>query len=512
MFKLTEDNRKWWILIAMTSCISMIFIDVTVLPITLPTLQRMLNISPIGLQWIINAYTLALTVFVLLAGRCGDRFGHRKIFCWGLFFFSLGSILCGASYFECWFILARVIQGIGGAMMTPTSTAIIFAAFSSSQRGKAIGLHVSIGSIFLALGPFIGGLFSQYLSWRYVFWINIPIALIGFWLTLFSVPKNAGRRRPFDLWGFILTSLGITFIVVALMEAKNWGWTSPATLGLGGLGLSLISLLLAMNRKVEDPYIDLSFFRNGRFVGAVSAIFATQFLLMVTVFWAVFFQILYGYSPAKAGLMSLLSNLPLILVAPIGGHLSDKYGARIPITVGFVLIAFALSWFLLNLENGSLSIILPATIAFGCGIPIIFTPSFTIAMSEVTAEKRGLASGTVTMLRQFSATLGLALMSSLFFTIQSGYFAEELEKNRGTVPVDFQQFQGLLSKTPQALEALEQLPPETQDLVRQAFLRSYVNGFWGINTLALASAIFGFSLSLWLIKQKKESIRLISKT
>ena len=498
MVKLTEHNRKWWILVAMTSCISMIFIDITVLPITLPTLQRTLDISPLGLQWIVNAYTLALTIFVLAAGRFGDRFGHRKIFCWGLFFFSLGSVLCAVSYFEWWFISARVIQGVGGAMLTPTSAAIIFSTFPASQRGKAIGLYVSIGSVFLALGPFIGGIFSQYLSWRYVFWINIPIALIGFWLTLFSVPKSKGIHRHFDLLGFITCSLGITSIIVALMEAKNWGWTAPITLGLIGLGLILIFLLLLIDRKVTDPYIDLSLFNSRNFNGAISAIFTTQFVLMVTVFWAIYFQTVYGYSPAQAGVISLVSNLPVILAAPIGGHLLDKHGPRIPIAIGFTLVAVSLFWFLQNLENNSIGILLSAIIPFGCGIPLIFSPSFTTAMSEVAPEKRGMASGTTTMLRQFGATLGLAIMGSIFLTIQGGQFSQELQKNSATASISPDDFQGLLSKAPQALDTLKQLPQDAQAFVQQIFLNSTINGFWGINTLALITTVLGLFLSLGL--------------
>lgn len=505
MLQLTELNRKWWILVAMTSCIAMIFIDVTVLPITLPTLERTLNLSQVGLQWIVNAYTLALTIFVLLAGRFGDRFGHRKIFCWGLLLFSLGSILCGVSYYEWWFITSRVIQGIGAAMMTPVSVAIIFAAFPPVQRGKALGLHVSLGSLFLALGPFIGGIFTQYLSWRYVFWLNIPIALIGFWLTLISVPKNKGSHRSIDWFGFMITSVGMTCIIIALMEAKNWGWTSPITLGLGGLGALLLFLLFTIDRKIEDPYIDLALFKNGRFLGAISSIFITQFLLMATIFWAIFFQTVYGYSPVQSGCISLLSNLPLIIVAPIAGHLLDKYGPRIPITLGFVLIICSLFWLLQHLEKGSIGTLLPATITFGCGIPLIFTPSFTTAMNEVPPEKRGLASGTATMLRQFSATLGLALMGALFLNIQNSQFNEGLQKNVPAAALHADQFQGLLSNTPSALNTLGQLPPTEQILVKKLFLNSYLKGFWGINTFALASGFIGLCLSLWLIKKKQMS-------
>jgi len=488
MFKLTEKNRKWWILIAMTSCISMIFIDISVLPVTLPTLERTLHISPIGLQWIINAYTLALTVFVMAAGRFGDRYGHRKIFCWGLLLFSLGSSLCGASYYEWWFIVSRTIQGVGAAMLVPTSTAILFSNFPPQQRGKALGLYVSIGSVFLSTGPVIGGLFTQYLSWRYVFWINIPIAIIGLLLTLWVVPKEKGHRRHFDLLGFLTYTLGITSIVVGIMQAKKWGWLSPLTIGLMIFGAVLICLLLIIDRQIEDPYIDLTLFKERNYTGAICTVFMTQFFLMVTVFWAIYFQTVLGFSPAKAGVISLISNLPVIFAAPLGGHLLDKHGPRIPITLGFLLIIGGLFWFLYNLDSADIGIILSAVVPFGCGVPLILTPSFTTALAEVAPQKRGLASGTSTMLRQLGATLGLAIMGSLFLTVEHDHFSKDLQRNTATMQSTAEEFQGLLSKTPLALESLQKLPAQAQTFVKQIAVH----------------AIAGLLLSLILIKKRTQ--------
>ena len=435
MFKLTEKNRKWWILSAVSSCISMIFIDISVLPVALPTIQRDLNISELGLQWIVNAYTLALTIFLMAGGRFGDRFGHRKIFSWGLLFFALGSALCGLSYYQWWFITSRMIQGVGGAMIIPTSAAIIFNAFPPEQRGKAMGLYVSIGSVFLAIGPFIGGVFTQYLIWRLVFWINLPIAAIGFLLTLFSVPKSEPHHRYFDVVGFLTSSIGITAIVVALMETKNWGWFSPWTIGLGAVGLFLLFLLWKIDRKIEDPYIPFSLFKGRNFIGCNLAIFCVQFLIMVTVFWAIYFQNVFHYTPAEAGALSLVSNLPVMFAAPLGGHLMDKRGPLAPLIIGFIFIAGALFWFLQNLETHSTLILLSAILPFGFGIPFVLTPGFTTAMAEVSPERRGLATGTISMLRQFGATLGLAVLGTVFLNVQGGQFAEELKRNTETVNI-----------------------------------------------------------------------------
>ena len=187
--KLTEQNRKWWILAAMTTAISMIFVDITVLPVVLPTLQRELLISDLELQWILNSYTLVLAVLVLAGGRIGDMWGLKKSFCFGTVTFALGSALCGLSHSGWWMIFSRTLQGVGGAFLLPATQGIIMFHFPPHQRGKAVGLFVSIGSIFLALGPLIGGALTTWASWRFVFWINLPIAAAGLLLTLYT----AGR-------------------------------------------------------------------------------------------------------------------------------------------------------------------------------------------------------------------------------------------------------------------------------------------------------------------------------
>ncbi|NGX27457.1 MAG: Multidrug resistance protein Stp [Chlamydiae bacterium] len=500
--KLTEKNRKWWILLAMTSAISMIFIDITVLPVALPTIQRSLGLSGLGMQWIINSYILVLTIFLLAGGRLADRVGHRKTFCWGLILFAFSSALCGLSYHEWWFIASRSLQGIGGAILIPSSSAITFNSFPPHQRGKAMGLYVSIGSIFLALGPFLGGLFTQYFTWRLVFWINLPIALGGLILALLVVPKSKGKHAHFDWIGFVTFSLGISAIVVSLMQAKNWGWTSYWTLGMLLFGIFLLFLLWKVDREVKEPYIDFSFFRNSTIAGASAGIFCTQFILMVTIFWAIYFQNVLGFTPTQAGTLSLISNLPIMIAAPLGGHLVDKKGPRIPIVIGFSLVVMALILFLQNIDMKNVWLILSAIIPFGFGIPFIFTPSFTTIMGEIPPERRGLTSGTVSTIRQLGGTLGLAIFGTLFLNVQEGEFAKDLKHNIDTEALSPMEFQGLLSKTPEAITALKKLPEQSQTFVEQTYLHSYIKGFWSINFLAIIMALVGLILTLLLIRQK----------
>lgn len=487
----------------MTSAISMIFIDVTVLPVALPTIQRSLALSELGMQWIVNAYILVLSIFLLAGGRIADHVGHRKIFCFGLVLFAVSSALCGLSYSEWWFIVGRSLQGVGGALLIPSSSAINYNAFPPRQRGKAMGLYVSIGSIFLALGPFIGGLFSQYFTWRLVFWINLPIAIVGLILTLIIVPKSKGKPNHFDWMGFITFSLGISAIVVAVMQAKSLGWVSYWTIGLIVFGCFLLFLLWKLDRDVKDPYIDFSLFRNRTFAGAITGIFCTQFILMVTVFWAIYFQNVLGFTPTQAGALSLLSNLPIMIAAPLGGHLLDKKGPRIPIAIGFCLIIGSLIWFLQNLEVKNIWVLLSIFIPFGFGIPFIFTPSYATSMGEQPPERRGLVSGTVSTVRQLGGTLGLAILGTAFLDYQVGDFAKHLKRNVDTENLPAKDFEGLLSKTPEALDTLGKLSDQSQTFVEQIYLHSYVRGFWVMNCLAVIVAIIGLIIVMLLIKRKK---------
>lgn len=500
--QLTEKNRKWWILCAMTSAISVIFVDVTILPVALPTIQRTLGFSDLSLQWLINSYTLALTACIIAGGRFADRVGHRKVFFLGQLLFTLGSICCAVSYFAWWFILSRVIQGIGAALLIPSAFAIVFNAFPPSQRGKSLGIYVSIGSIFLALGPFIGGVFTQYLTWRLAFWINPPILLVGYVLARLSVPPSEKRYAPFDFPGFLTFSLGITALVVGLMQTKAWGWFSPFTVGLLFIGVFLLVLLYRVDWKTDDPFIDFTLFSNPTFTGALSANFITQFILMVTIFWAIYFQNALGFSPSLAGTLSLLSNAPIILAAPLGGHLLDKHGPRLPIVLGFSLLCASLLWLTQILDVRHVPLLLSALIPFGISIPLILTPSSTTAVAEVASERRGLATATSSMVRQLGGTLGLAILGATFLHIQSDHFAEDLKRNTETFHLDPHHFQGLLSEKPQAIETLNKLSADSQHFVTNSYTNSYIDAFFTINVIAGLAAILGLVLTLLLIKKK----------
>ncbi|MBS0621074.1 MAG: MFS transporter [Verrucomicrobia bacterium] len=500
---ITESNRKWWVLSAMTTAISMIFVDITVLPVVLPTLHRELGISDLGLQWVINAYTLVLTVFVLIGGKFGDMWGYRRSFCAGASLFALASALCGLSHSGGWLIASRALQGLGGALLLPATQALIISHFPPHQRGKAIGIFVSIGSIFLSLGPLIGGSLTQYYSWRLVFLINLPIALLGLLMALFAVPRTNGQKETFDFPGFLTLSLGITSLIVGVMQSQVWGWLSFKTVGLILAGCALIYYMYRKEQQVERPLIDFSLMRVPSFFAGSGCIFLAQFLLIINVFWAIYFQNVLGFSASKAGAFSFMASMPTLCGGPIAGFLVDRYGPRLPVMGGFAIFVCALIWLITQSTQASAYHLLPALLLFGIAAPMVFTPSFVGLMNDVPAEKRGVASGINAAIRQFGSTLGMAVFGTLFTTFQTSRFKSLVKASPITESLNPEPFQELLYQSETAMDVFNGLSPITQKDLMQSALDAFLHGFSIINGLSATLALIGFFFAWRYLKNQK---------
>ena len=500
----SEEKRKWWILGAMTTAVSMVFIDITVLPVALPTMSRELSFSDLGLQWIINAYTLALTVLVLAGGRLAQLLGLKKVFCCGICLFASASALCGFGNTESWLIASRILQGAGGALMLPATQAIITHSFPAHQRGKALGIFISIGSVFLALGPLIGGYFTEFATWRYVFWINLPIAAAGLTLTLLTVPPFPGQKSSFDLIGFFTNLVGISGIVIAIMQAQQWGWLSPLTLLCLGLGITLLVVMIRTERKEEFPLIDVQLIKNPSIFPSLTTAATVQFVIMITVFWAIFFQNISGYSPTKAGNITFIANIPILIAAPLAGICVDKFGPKIPICIGFSLLFLAITSFILIVKNATAVQLLPSMLCFGMGVPFVLTPSATSLLNAAPKEKRGTASGLLITSRQFSSTLALAIFGTMYHHWIHWRFSLLMKEQNVGRDLSPSRFEGLLSQNPNAISALQELPSETAAIVQENLKQASISGFYLINGTAALIAIFGFCVAIKWMKKRKE--------
>lgn len=497
---ITDKNRKWWVFSAMTTTMSMVFIDITVLPVALPTIQRELGASNLGLQWIVNAYTFVLAVLVLGSGRLADIWGLKRAFCFGNLLFAVSSLLCGLSRSEGFLIAFRALQGLGGAFLLPATPAIIYSTFPPQQRGKISGLMVSISSIFLSIGPLLGGSLTEYLSWQFIFWINLPIAITGLVLAIISVPKEKKLEESFDFAGFLTLAMGIGVIIIALMQAQTWGFTSPLTLLLFALGIIFPYLFFKIERNIAHPIIDLGLISKKFFWAGCSAIFCVQTLTMITIFWAIYFQVILDFSPVNAGVYAFIANAPVLFGAPLGDYLVDKFGPRLPIMLGFVLILVALTLFISTTPQKSIFLLLLALIPFSFGIPMIYSPSYISILNEVSAKERGLTSGITSSLRQFSSTFGLAIFGTIFTHVQSLHLSKLLLTNEKTREIHPNNLEGVLAKAPLALKTLSSLSQEEVKFIISIAKNSFISALNTINIGASFFALLGLLIAYRHIK------------
>ncbi|MFC2049340.1 MFS transporter [Chlamydiota bacterium] len=417
---------KWWIFLVTTSGTSLVFLDTTVIPVALPSIQKELLFDPIGLVWIVNAYLLSLTALLLVGGRLCDLFGKRSLFIWGLSIFGVGSLLGALSHTQWLLLTARIVQGAGGALTIPTTSALLISTFPVGERARAIGINTGISGIFLVLGPALGGFLTEYISWRSIFLMNIPLVIFGIVMASVILKPGERKKESFHFAGTLTMFAAIVSLVIGLMQANSWGWSSPWIVALLVASPLLFALFVMMSLRAEHPIIDFRFFRNRLFTVANISIFITSSIIMVTVLWAIYFQEQLGYSPSETGLLIFVAAFPVFLMAPLGGYFADRCGPRLPLLLGFAILIFALFWLLFTAHSKQILVLLPGLLGFGCSLPMIMSPTVALALSQVDPAKLGAASGITTATRQIASTTGIALMTAVYLgTVKaSGSHAE----------------------------------------------------------------------------------------
>ena len=372
------------------------FLDGTVVNVALPSIGREFHVGLADLQWTVTGYTLTLSALILLGGSLGDRYGRRRIFMIGLVWFTAASLLCGLAPSAPLLIAARGVQGVGGALLTPASLAIIEATFRQDDRGAAIGAWSGLGGIFGAIGPLLGGLLVGAVSWRLVFFINVPLAAITVAVAARHVPESLqpGQRGRLDVPGPVLVGLGLGGVTYGLIEASSSGWTSPVILTALGAGIAALGLFLLNERRQSDPLLPLDIFRIREFAGANAATFAIYGALGAVIFLVVIqVQQVLHYSPLAAGAALLPMTLILLALSSSSGRLASSIGPRIPMTVGPLIAGVGMALFT-RVDAGAtyVAAVLPAGIVFGLGMVITVPALTTTAMGAVGAERSGIAS------------------------------------------------------------------------------------------------------------------------
>src|SRR4051794_10845005 len=429
--RLHEGNRKWWTLAAMCFALFMIMLDNTVVNVALPSIQRDLHASISSLEWTVNAYTLTFAVLLVTGGRLGDIFGRRTMFLFGVVVFALSSAFIGFAPSQEVLVAGRAVQGVGAAFMMPGTLSIISNTFPPQERGRAIGTWAGVSGLALAIGPVVGGALTEYVSWRAIFFLNLPVAAGAVAVTLFAARNSRDETvdRSIDYPGIAALSVGLTGLILALIEGNSWGWGSARIITLFVLaGVGLIAFaLIETHRRV--PMVDFSFFRSRTFLGANLVAVVISFAMLAQFFFmALYMQNILGYTALQAGVRFLPSTLMIIIVAPIAGRLADRIGSKPLIMAGLSLLALSLFLQSHITVNSGYSTLLPAFIVLGTGIALTMSPMSTAAMNSVAVTKAGVASGILSMGRMVGGSLGVAVTGALF----QGRFSDRLDQLMGS--------------------------------------------------------------------------------
>ena len=495
-----------WVLVATILGSSMAFIDGTVVNVALPVLQTELKATVADVQWVVEAYALFLSALILVGGSLGDHYGRRRIYATGIILFTLASVVCGFAPNITVLIVARAIQGVGGALLVPGSLAIISASFDSQQRGKAIGTWSGFTAITSALGPVLGGWLAQYASWRWVFFINVPMAIIVLIVLFWRVPESYDEedaRVRLDWRGALLATLGLGGVVYGLIEANNLGLGDPQVILALVVGVASLIAFLVVEVRSPNPMVPLSLFRSRTFSGANLLTLMLYAALGGALFFLPFNLIrVQGYSPTAAG----AANLPFILImfflSRWSGGLVARYGAKLPLIVGPIIAAIGFVLFALPDIGGSYwTTFFPAVVVLGIGMAISVAPLTTAVMGAVSAQRAGIASGINNAVARTAGLLAVAVLGIVALLV----FSTSLGNQLAALPIPTEVRNMLLAQQSKLVGIV--IPPglssTTQAAVQRAIDESFVSSFRVIMLIAAGLALVSAISSFLLIEGKQ---------
>jgi EmrB/QacA subfamily drug resistance transporter len=414
-----EGRSRWLALVVLCLGDLMIVLDVTIVGVALPSIREDLGFSETSLAWVVNAYLLTFGGFLLLGGRLGDLFGHQRLFLIGISLFTLASLACGLATSQEALVVARAVQGLGGAVVSAVALSLIVMLFTEpAERAKAMGVFGFVAAGGGSIGVLLGGILTDVLDWHWIFLVNLPIGIAVFALTLVLIPAVRGEATGMrlDVAGAVTVTASLMLAVYAIVNGNEQGWTSARTLGVLGAAAVLLALFLAIEARVPAPLVPLGLFRRrnlaiSNVVGVLwaAAMFAWFFLS------ALYLQLVLGYSPLEVGLAFLPGNLIMgFLSLGLSAKLVMRFGIRPPLAVGLGLASLGLLLFARAPVDGNFVVdVLPSMILLGLGAGMAFNPVLLAAMSDVEPSDAGLASGVVNTAFMMGGALGLAVLASL---------------------------------------------------------------------------------------------------
>jgi EmrB/QacA subfamily drug resistance transporter len=498
-----------WILAATILGSSMAFIDGTVVNVAIPALQWSLKATVVDVQWVVEAYSLLLASFLLVGGSLGDHYGRRRIFIIGVVLFSVASLWCGFATSIGQLILARAVQGAGGALLVPGSLAIISASFAGQDRGHAIGVWSGFTAITAAIGPVLGGWLIERISWRAVFFINLPLGLIVLFISFCCVPesRDKGDDRRLDWLGAVLATIGLTFLVYGLIESSRLGFGHPAVLTALITGSVFLVLFIYWEGRARNPMLPLALFRSQDFAGAnlltlflYSALGGTLFFLPLNLIQV------QGYTATAAGAALLPFILIMFFLSRWSGGLVARYGAKLPLVVGPIVAAAGFALFAVpGIQAGYWSQFFPAVVVLGLGMAVSVAPLTTTVMNAVPANRVGIASGINNAVSRTAALLAIAALGIVMLHVFSRSIDSRLSRLEVSPEVrhslDDQRINLAATTIPQ------DIGPPTRQVLKEAINESFVEGFRRVMLVGAALALASGITSLLLINSDAKSFQ-----
>ncbi len=405
------------ILAAMIFAVAMTFIDQTIVSIAAPEIQKELGLTSTGVQWAVNSYLLSLAALFAFGGRMADTVGHRKMVTLGVIVFAGASAMCGltpkGNLAEAWIVTFRVIQGAGGAIMFPAALAIVVQTFALRERGRALALFFGIAGGLTAVGPILGGYLTQW-TWRAIFWVNIPVAVIALVLIVISRPATVYRPARMDYRGLILIASGVALSVFGFQQSAVWGWSNPATGACIAVGAALLIVFYFVEVDTPSPLIQVSIFRIRAFL-VENLVLGTAMLVFIPVFFfaSEYAQIALGKSPADAGLYLLYFFIGFVIAAQIGGRMLDRRGAKPPVVLGCAVCAVGFWLWARKLTALNFSSQQSYIIVAGAGMGLMLGPANTDAVNRASRLSYGEATGITQTVRNYAASLGFAVLGTI---------------------------------------------------------------------------------------------------
>ncbi|HZO33609.1 MAG TPA: MFS transporter [Gaiellaceae bacterium] len=491
-------DRKWWTLIAVCTATFMLLLDITIVNVALPAIERALDASFSDLQWVVDAYALALATCVLTAGALADLFGRKRLFVIGIVLFTLASAACGLSNDPLFLIVARGVQGLGGAIMFATALALISQEFHGRERGTAFGIWGATVGAAVAIGPLAGGMLTSWLNWRWIFLVNIPIGVAAVLLSLTQLRESSDPAHSrLDPLGLVTLTGGLLCLILALIEGNRHGWSSALIVGLFAGAVVLLAAFVASQTREGLTMVDLSLFRRPAFVGAqVTAFAISSSMFAMFLYLTLYLQNVLGLSPLQTGVRFLPLSVVSFFAAPAAGRLSSFLPVRLLLGFGLGLVALAL-WLMSGITASSnWTTLLAGFIVGGIGIGMVNAPLASTAVSTVQVERAGMASGINNTFRQLGIATGIAALGALFSTRVTDRVVAGLHGVPGAHTIAAQLASG------QASSAVASAPADARARVADVARTSFISGLNHILVLGAIVSACGAVLATLLVRRR----------